>query len=46
MKRPPERLCKVQALMAVTAGLRGKAIATAVPIPTFLVAFAAKAITT
>ncbi len=31
MKRPPENRCRSQASCAVTIGLRGKAIATAVP---------------
>src|SRR5436309_5074967 len=31
MKRPPEYRCRSQAICAVTNGLRGKAMATAVP---------------
>ena len=41
VKRPPDSFCKVQALMAVTVGLRGKAMATEVAILSLDVAWAA-----
>ena len=44
MKRPWLSLASVQALIAVTVGLRGKAIATEVPIFSLRVACAASAI--
>jgi hypothetical protein len=44
VKRPLLSLLSVQALIAVTVGLRGKAIATDVPTRSFVVACAASAI--
>ena len=43
VKRPRDSFCKVQALMAVTAGLRGKAMATEVASFSLRVASAASA---
>ena len=45
MKRPRDSFCNVQALIAVTVGLRGKAMATEVPIFSLRVAWAASAMT-
>ena len=45
MNRPPDSFCSVHALSAVTVGLRGKAIATAVPSRSSVVACAARAST-
>ena len=43
VKRPCDSFCKVQALMAVTVGLRGKAMATDVASFSLVVACAASA---
>ena len=46
VNRPFDSFCSVHALIAVIVGLRGNAIATAVPRPSVVVACAASAITT